>query len=153
MPSAGIKRVPIIRNLGIDFVHGFPYDSMHQIFLGWTKQLLSLCIGNHKHYAKVKCSFIIHPYRLEEISHTLCRSSTGIASSWGRPPRSLTHLSCFKAEEFKNMALFYGPYLFSDGFVRNYITSIWSMTSEICHTVSDPTPSTSDYASLNVLGT
>lgn len=76
--SAGIKHIPVIGKLPIDFVHVFPHESMYPLLLGWTKHALSLCSVNHKCCEKLEWSFIPSPYQLDSVNQTITRSSIGI---------------------------------------------------------------------------
>lgn len=99
--ETGIKRVPILRRLSIDFFHAFPFDSMQQVFLGWTKHLLLLCLSLHNSCQRFVCRYKLSQAQLNIINSSLCQYAPGIQSSWGRPPRSLTYLEKFKAEQLK----------------------------------------------------
>lgn len=146
--SKEIMPISIILKPSLDVVHGYPQYYMRQLFLGCKKHLLSLCIRNHKTCEKMDCSFILTRDQIESINQTPSRSSTGIKPSWGRLLRSLTHLSRYKVEDFKNIALFYSSCLFSDGFVSIYMANLWYTTCEICFTVFYLTSASSDYLNL-----
>ena len=141
--STGISRRPILGRLKLDLVHSLPYDPMHLVFLGWVKHLLRLLFGFHVK-TTYESTYVISETHKKDMNRALADGARGIPGCWGRASESLEHMATFKAEDFKNFGLFYGPILFSGQGVSQRISRLWGITSNIIHITCDPSPALED---------
>lgn len=148
--ETGILRKPVLGILSIDFVHSIPYDPMHLLFLGWVKLLISLLCGFHPKTSS-ETPHVIPCAHLDALNESLRTNYSRIPACWGRGPDSLEYKSSFKAEDFKNFALFYGPVLFSRQEGDRRVSRLWRLTSDIVCIASDRTPSVDDHEELESL--
>ncbi|KAI0561382.1 hypothetical protein FGB62_85g04 [Gracilaria domingensis] len=121
---------------------------MHQWLLGWLKHLCALCNGTHPTYSSQSPSVSISGAVLDQINISLENGTFGIPSEWGRAPQSFQHLGPYKAENFKGLALFFGPVVFSGGGVPSKMTKLWAMTSYVTHVIFTTSFANSDAARL-----
>ena len=148
--ETGILRNPVLGRLTMDFVHSIPYDPMHLLFLGWVKLLISLLCGFHPKTTS-ETPYAIPCAHFDALNESLRTNYSGIPACWGRGPESLEYESSFKAEDYKNFPLFYGPVLFSGLGVDRRVSKLWRLTSDIVCIARDPTPSVDDHEELESL--
>lgn len=144
----GIKRCPEISRLNMDFVNGSPYDPMHQCLIGFVRHLLFLLLGRHPKSVLQNAAYIQSEAIICTINSTIEQSQTLIPSGWGRAPLSLNFIHQFKAEDYKNFGMYYGPVLFSARLVSSDIAKLWALVSRMLHIVFDPTPHVSSIREL-----
>lgn len=89
-----------------DFVKSNPHDVMHLLLRGVCKTLVELFFGIHSKSGAC-CSFIINNCDIADVEKSLDVCATGFPSDWGRAPIAVSQLGKFKADTFKNFAMFY----------------------------------------------
>lgn len=147
----GIKKVPLVSRLSLDFVFSFPYDPMHLCLLGWVKHLLTLVTGDHKQHRCMTSSYILREEALVSMDKTLSRSSRGVPSSWGRPPLSVRLIRHFKAEDFKNFGMMFAKVLWHGLSLNRRHQRLWLLTAKMLEIFHDPTPSSEDWIHLRAI--
>lgn len=92
--------ITMIENLPIDCIKCVPIDPMHNIYLGVTKQLLSLWILDRKKPYSISAKNIrLLSERILQIAHQL-------PSEFCKKPRHFKFLKRFKGTEFRQFALY-----------------------------------------------
>lgn len=97
------KGVSPLLNLDLDLVNQFPLDSMHLIYLGVMKKLLTLWV------LKGKPPFKLPAISINSLSDKLISMSPYIPHEFSRKPRTLLDLNRWKATEFRLFLLYVGP--------------------------------------------
>lgn len=100
--------ITMIERLPIDCVKNVPIDSMHNVFLGVTKQLLLLWIHNRKK------PYSISAKNIRVLSQRIFDIAKQMPSEFSREPRILKHLKRYKATEFRQFALYTLPIILED---------------------------------------
>ncbi|CAG9763445.1 unnamed protein product [Ceutorhynchus assimilis] len=91
-----------LTELNIDLVNDIPLDYMHLVCLGVTKRLLSFWVSGHQGVRFFKED-------LDLLNDNLESFRKHCVVEFARLPRSLKELDRWKATEFRNFLLYYGP--------------------------------------------
>lgn len=89
-------------DLSIDLVYTFSLDYMHSVNLGVMRKLLLTWVGGNLNVR-------LTARKVDAISEQLVRLRPYIPKEFNRKPRSLKDLSQWKATEFRNFLLYFGP--------------------------------------------
>lgn len=101
-------RLSVLEDLSIDMVLDFPIDYQHLVCLGVMRKLL-------KTWVKRSTSVhLISKENVEEISRRLIAIRNSVPSEFVRQPRSLVDLPRWKATEFRQFLLYWGPVVLKD---------------------------------------
>ena len=96
------KGQTILNQLDMDLVIDVPLDYMHLVCLGVTKRLLSFWLSGHQGIRLFKKD-------IEAVNNNLEQVRTCCVKEFSRLPRSLKELDRWKATEFRQFLLYYGP--------------------------------------------
>lgn len=109
------KGPTVLTELNIDLVDNVPLDYMHLVCLGVTKRLLTFWVSGRQGIRLFKEDIISINNRLEQLR-------TCSVKEFVRLPRSLKELDRWKATEFRQFLLYYGPEV-----LKNYLKEpMWS---------------------------
>lgn len=109
------KGPTVLEELDIDLVDNVPLDYMHLVCLGVTKRLLTFWVSGRQGIRLFKEDIISINNRLEQLR-------TCSVKEFVRLPRSLKELDRWKATEFRQFLLYYGPEV-----LKNYLKEpMWS---------------------------
>lgn len=97
------KESPLL-SLGVGLVSQFPLDYMHLVCLGVMRKLLQ-----QYWVSKKPCSVKMAPSSKASVSDSLSRFNEYAPSDMKRRPRSLAFVEHWKAVEYRNFLLYYGP--------------------------------------------
>ncbi|KAK5647815.1 hypothetical protein RI129_002707 [Pyrocoelia pectoralis] len=100
-----------IPNFGL--VSNVPIDYMHQLCLGVMKKLITLWISGQPLSVKLPSKSI------KTISAVLIDLQSTVPKEFSRKPRSLVDINHWKATEFRNFLLYYGPLVLKDVVCEN----------------------------------
>lgn len=92
--------VTMIERLPIDCIKNVPIDSMHNVFIGVTKQLFKLWILVRKR------PYSITVKNINLLSQRIFAIAKQLPSEFSRTPRTLKHLKRYKATEFRQYTLY-----------------------------------------------
>lgn len=96
-PCSELLRLPI------DIVKQVPLDYQHLICLGVVRKLLNLWVKGKASYYKLSSA------QITELTKSIVRLKPYVSSDFNRKPRGLTHLSNWKATEYRTFLLYIGP--------------------------------------------
>lgn len=117
---------PLLSHPGFDMLYDMPFEVMHQIYLGVVKQLFGETFRcGDQNAEKSKKALLGMNAGFDKLS---------VPKEFSRVPRWLDHAN-FKAEEWRNLSLFYFPHVFDaldgDGTKKNpaapELSFIWRM--------------------------
>lgn len=94
-------------DLNIGLVSSFTIDYMHAVCLGVMKKLLMCWISGGLHVR-------LRAANIDILSEHMLFLRPYIPSEINRKPRSLQELSYWKATEFRNFLLYFGPFVLKD---------------------------------------
>lgn len=94
-------------DLNIGLVSSFTIDYMHAVCLGVVKKLLSSWVCGNLN-VRLRSSDI------KILSENMLFLKQYVPCEFNRKPRSLNELSYWKATEFRNFLLYYGPFILKD---------------------------------------
>lgn len=125
-PIKGVKKVScMIAAKNFDLVNGFCIDYMHCVLLGVLKKLLGLWLDSVNHdkpyYIKPKSQCLLNS-RLIKIKPI---------SNISRKPRPLSDRSNYKANEYRNLLLYYLTYSLRGLLPKPYIDNFKLLSSSI----------------------
>lgn len=92
--------ITMIERLPINCIVNVPIDSMHNVFIGVTKQLFKLWITIRK------MPFSITAKNIKLLSSRIFAIAKQLPSEFSRTPRILKHLKRYKATEFRQYTLY-----------------------------------------------
>ena len=93
----------------VDFVWGFPPEYMHSILLGSFKRLVSFFLYGKKgerFNCKIRAADVL------QINELIRSMRVFVPSDFQRKMRDLSHFEYFKATEFRQLLLYFGPHIF-----------------------------------------
>lgn len=125
-PLMGVKNIScMIGAKEFDLVHGYCIDYMHCVLLGVMVKLLSLWLDSVNH----KSPYYIEPKKQCTLDQRLIKIKPN--SNISRKPRPLSERSKYKANEYRNLLLFYLPHSLQDLLPKKYINNFKLLSSSI----------------------
>lgn len=106
--------ITMIEKLPIDCIKNVPIESMHNVFIGVSKQLFTLWIHDRKK------AYSIPPKKIKLLSHRIFAIAKQLPSEFSRTPRILKHLKRYKATEFRQFTLYTLIIILKDILPLNY---------------------------------
>lgn len=106
-PDHHVRRT-ILEDLAIDMVRDFPIDYQHLVCLGVMRKLLKAWVK------RATARHLITPENVAEISRRLLAIRNSVPGEFVRQPRSLVDLPRWKATEFRQFLLYWGPVVLKD---------------------------------------
>ena len=134
VPEFGVKGISLLFGLGIfDVIRGTAIDYMHCVLLGIVKKLIELWFDvSHKDQV-----WLVHG-QISMINERL--SNIHPPNFISRRPRSLEHLSNWKAPEFRSFLLFYSaPVLFDilpSEYFSHYMLLVYAISVLLQNSIS-----------------
>ena len=106
-PEHHVRRT-ILEDLTIDMVRDFPIDYMHLVCLGVMRKLLKAWVK------RATSMHLISQENVAEISRRLLAIRNSVPGEFVRQPRSLIDLPRWKASEYRQFLLYWGPVILKD---------------------------------------
>lgn len=114
------KEVSILCDLEIDFIKNVPLDYMHLVLLGIMKRLIGFWVKGNQEVRLLKEDINV-------INNKLMLIYKSTPHEFARKPRLITEYERWKAVEFRNFLLYYGPWLMKPFLKNEYFLHFLSL--------------------------
>lgn len=148
--STGVKKKTVIAKLNINFAKDVPYDPIHLVYEGAVNTSIQLMFGTHPK-TNPSLAYVIGDGDQNDVNQALECCKIVFPPTWGRYPLPITDICRYKAETFKNFALYFEVPIIYALFPRSSSkVLLWVHLRNMIEIISNPTPQATDIFRLKI---